>query len=83
MMDNLKVLSGNRKRDCFLSGWIPPRISFDLLGLVEMTVVISQNTSQNEVPITIYLSPDAANNGTELTSLHLIKWLNNVICSGY
>ena len=36
MMDNLKVLSGNRKRDCCLSGWIPPRISFDLLGLVEI-----------------------------------------------
>ena len=35
-MDNLKVLSGIRKRDCFLSGWIPTRIRFDPLGLVEI-----------------------------------------------
>ena len=48
-----------------------------------MTLVIRQNKSKNKVPITIHLSLDAANNGTELTSLHLIKWLSNVICSGY
>ena len=36
MVDNLEVLSESRKRDCFLSGWIPQRISFDLLGPVEI-----------------------------------------------
>ena len=36
MVDDLEVLPESRKRDCLLSGWIPQRISFDLLGPVEI-----------------------------------------------